>query len=204
MNPHHTFKSTFLPYTSCLARHKINNKVILCLASQEGSIDIFSVSEDLKKDQTDTSQKIKIVWSVRMTSLVHEHGPLTKIFYHKDVWLVLATFKGMLQVYDSMEFKLLWETSNLQRKEKTTITTFDFSEATGFIACGGVEGKLLMFDPSARIMTGSCPKAHTSEIMEVYFYDKHMQLLSVSIDRNISLWDSLKLECIQVVKDHSH
>ena len=61
-----------------------------------------------------------------------------------------------------------------------------------------------MFDPSARIMTGSCPKAHTSEIMEVYFYDKHMQLLSVSIDRNISLWDSLKLECIQVVKDHSH
>lgn len=56
-----------------------------------------------------------------------EHGPLSKIFYHRDVGLVLSTFNGLLQVYDSMEFKLLWDTHNYNRKEKTTITTFDYS-----------------------------------------------------------------------------
>ncbi len=39
--------------------------------------------------------------------------------------------------------------------------------------------------------------------MDIYFYDKQMQLVSVGIDRVIMLWDSLKLECVQVIKDNS-
>ena len=38
--------------------------------------------------------------------------------------------------------------------------------------------------------------------MDLYFYDKQMQLISIAIDRTLMLWDSLKLECIQVIKDH--
>ena len=52
-----------------------------------------------------------------------------------------------------------------------------------------------MFDPSAKILTAHT-KAHDSEIMDLYFFDKQMQLLSISINRTIMLWDSLKLECI--------
>jgi len=39
--------------------------------------------------------------------------------------------------------------------------------------------------------------------MDLYFFDKQMQLITVGIDRSIMLWDSLKLECVQVIKDHS-
>lgn len=60
---------------------------------------------------------------------------------------------------------------------------------------GGVEGKLALFDPSAKILTQQT-KAHDSEVMDVYFYDKQMQLITVGIDRSIMLWDSLKLECV--------
>lgn len=91
---------------------------------------------------------------------VQDFGPITKIFYHKDVGLLVSYFNGFLQLYDSMEFKILWETSNYNRKEKTTITTFDYSELTGLIAVGGVEGKILMFDPSAQILTASHATAH--------------------------------------------
>lgn len=38
----------------------------------------------------------------------------------------------------------------------------------------------------------------------MFFYDKHMQLISVAIDRTIMLWDSLKLECIQTLKDNAN
>ena len=103
-----------------------------------------------------------------------------------------------------MEFKLIWETVNGQpeRKDKLTITTFDYSQCAGLIAVGGVEGKIAVFDPSAKILTASCKK-HESEIMDIYFYDKQMQLVSVGIDRVIMLWDSLKLDCVQVIKDAS-
>ena len=61
----------------------------------------------------------------------------------------------MLHVYDSMEFKILWETTNndKNRKESITITTFDFSAKAGLIAVGGVEGRVAIFDPSAKILT---------------------------------------------------
>jgi hypothetical protein len=39
------------------------------------------------------------------------------------------------------------------------------------IAVGGVEGKIAIFDPSARILTAKT-KAHDAEIMDLYFYDK--------------------------------
>ena len=70
-----------------------------------------------------------------------------------------------------MEFKLLWETSNYSRKEKSTISTFDYSKTAGLVAVGGVEGKLLVFDPSARILT-SWTQAHPTEIMDIYYFDK--------------------------------
>lgn len=61
----------------------------------------------------------------------------------------------MLQIYDSMEFKIVWETTNQNsnRKENITITTFDYSSSAGLIAVGGVEGRIALFDPSAKILT---------------------------------------------------
>ena len=72
-----------------------------------------------------------------------------------------------------MDFQLMWETNNVLRKIKTTITTFDYSVSTGFIAVGGVEGKLLLFDPSAKILI-SHAQAHKCDIMSIFFYDKQL------------------------------
>lgn len=70
-----------------------------------------------------------------------------------------------------MQFTLSWETHNHSRKVKTTINTFDYSQATGLISVGGVEGKLLVFDPSAKILTSHC-QAHSGDIMDLHFYDE--------------------------------
>lgn len=73
------------------------------------------------------SEKGRLVHSMKIAYSIKDHGPVTKILYHKDVGLIVSMFKGMLQVYDSMEFKIMWETNNNNRKEKITITTFDYS-----------------------------------------------------------------------------
>jgi hypothetical protein len=68
------------------------------------------------------------------------------------------------------------------------------------IAVGGVEGKLVQFDPSAKLVTGET-SAHNTDIIEIYFYDEHLQILTVAQDRTIMVWDSNRLECIQSIKD---
>ena len=116
----------------------------MTLASEDGQIEIYSLAEH---------DKGKVIFSIKIPYNIKEHGPVTKIMYHKDVGLVASMFKGMLQIYDSMEFKLLWESTSVNMKEKITITTFDFSSKAGLIAVGGVEGKIAVFDPSAKVLT---------------------------------------------------
>jgi len=57
-----------------------------------------------------------------------------------------------------------------------------------------------MFDPSAKILTAHASN-HANEILDLYFYDKQTQMVSISADRIIILWDSLKLEPIQTIRD---
>ncbi len=60
----------------------------------------------------------------------------------------------MLKNYESMEFKLVWDYNpgnNSQVIEKTTITVSSYSHKLGFIAVGGVEGRIRMFDQSAKV-----------------------------------------------------
>ena len=161
---YHQFYSSFIPCTSHLSQHKINDNVILTLASEDGQVEIISLGEKDKGTK---------VHSMKMQYNSKDQGPVTKVMYHRDVGLIVSTFKGMIHVYDSMEFKLIWETVNgpPERKDKLTITTFDYSQNAGLIAVGGVEGKIAVFDPSAKILTASSKK-HESEIMDIYFYDK--------------------------------
>ena len=57
-----------------------------------------------------------------------------------------------------MEFKLVWDhnESHLTFLEKSTITVCSYSPKMGFIAVGGVEGKIQMFDLSAKVKMAQC------------------------------------------------
>lgn len=82
-----SFYSQFVPCTSHMAEHKINDHVILALGSENGQIEIYSLDE---------KEKGKIVLSMKIAYSIKDHGPLTRVFYHRDVGLVVSTFKGML------------------------------------------------------------------------------------------------------------
>ena len=54
--------------------------------------------------------------------------------------------------------------------EATTISSLDYSRRIKLIATGGVEGRLVLIDPAAKIITNHV-KAHNNEIIDLYFYD---------------------------------
>ena len=59
-----------------------------------------------------------------------------------------------------------------------------------------------MYDISSRVRIGKNEDVHNVEIIGVFFYDKQNQMISIDIERQISLWDSAKFECLQIIKDH--
>lgn len=72
--------------------------------------------------------------------------------------------------------------------ETITISSLDYSMRTKLIATGGVEGRLVLIDPGAKIITNHV-KAHNSEILDTYFYDAQFQVITISIDRTVHIWD---------------
>ena len=41
----------------------------------------------------------------------NEFGIITKVIYNSDCGLIVSTFKGLIQIYDSMDFNLVWDSS---------------------------------------------------------------------------------------------
>ena len=64
----------------------------------------------------------------------------------------------------------------------------------GILAIGGREGKVYLYDLSAQYRIGMNDKVHESEIIKIFFYDAENQMISISKDRQISLWDANKFE----------
>ena len=74
------------------------------------------------------------------------------------------------------------------------------------MAIGGVEGRIFLLDPHAYTVS-NYTKSNCSELLELFFYEKKQQkrterqLISVSVDRRIILWDAERLEQLHVIRD---
>ncbi len=68
------------------------------------------------------------------------------------------------------------------------------------IVTGGVEGRVVLIDPSAKIVTNHV-KGHNTDILDVYFYDSHYQIVTISSDRIVNIWNANNLEIVQTIKD---
>lgn len=56
--------------------------------------------------------------------------------------------------------------------EDVTISCLDYSLVMKLIVTGGVEGRIVVIDPSAKIVTNQV-KGHQADILDVYFYEAH-------------------------------
>jgi hypothetical protein len=101
------------------------------------------------------------------------YGPITNILYIRDSGLIITTFDGTLLNYDSMEFKLIWEMNENSHNidDKFTMTICAYSHKLAYICVGGIEGKLVLYDISAKIKITEVRK-HYAEIVGIFFYDQ--------------------------------
>jgi hypothetical protein len=87
--------------------------------------------------------------------------------YQPDCGLIFTTFEGLLKNYDQLTFKPVWEHferhhalvdkrhlgTNIEDEEsvKFTMTLMDYSVKNGYLAVGGIEGVLLVYDMISKL-----------------------------------------------------
>ena len=83
-------------------------------------------------------------------------------------------------------------TSATQKKRKpgsVTINCLDYSTELDIIAFGTVHAQICVLDSSTMSFVGQY-EAHSNEVQQIYFYEKELQLLTMSNDGEICLWDA--------------
>ncbi len=119
---------------------------------------------------------------------------VTKVLYVKELGVIVAGYYGVLRVLDPMTYQDTLSTNAEKHPPLHTITALDYSKKHGLIAMGGVEGKLIMYDTMAE---GPCGSVNTgSELLDIYFFDEQLQLIAITANRYISIYDSNRLECL--------
>ena len=118
--------------------------------------------------------------------------------YYKDIGLVVCTYCGQIKIFDAFKFHLLWHNANKHRKQEqhTTITCIDISQKVCLMATGGAEGKLLIVDPYAFGIVNST-NVSSSELVNVWIYSQQKQVIAVSKDRTITVYDIYRLTVLQ-------
>ena len=137
---------------------------------------------------------------------------IVKLHYARDVGLIvwaLNDFKsnGILNFFDSVDFETTWSYEDQiihknQDKFRINITAMDYSEINGLLALGGTEGNIIIIDWAALKVINSTNN-HSSEIIQIFFFDDQHQLISIGKNGTILIWDVHKMEVLQTFKDEN-
>jgi len=151
-----------------IARHRVSGNLIICLGTQCAKS--FEKSE-VVIFELDTKNECEVVDSYRW---IIPFKQVTNIIYRVGCGLVVTSFNGIIEIYDSKNINHLVWTNTLapqkQLKECGSISALDYSEELDILAFGGVSGAIHFIDQTTKKHNGMI-NAHVSEIIMLKFYD---------------------------------
>ncbi len=97
-----------------------------------------------------------------------------------------------------------WDLITRFRGHPHAINAVDYSAARNIIAAGGLDRGVTVWNPFVEGCVGTL-YGHDEPIVNVMFNDRDWQLLSVSHDKTIKVWDIRNYKCVQtIVDDHAY
>ena len=102
---------------------------------------------------------------------------MTSLIYESSVGAIITYFNGNFKIYDPIVFQqeVWWhQEMNLngeERENNITFVTSSFSKKIGFLAIGGIEGRVFLFDMDSQSKIGVNEDVHSAEIVRIFFYD---------------------------------
>ena len=121
---------------------------------------------------------------------------MTCMMFDNQVGIVIVFYYGNFKMFDPVMFKQTWHHEEMNMKDpslRSEVMTFilcRYSSQFNYLAIGGLDGKIFMYDLRCKTKVGMNKKAHKDQIVDIFFNDSIIQMVTVSRDKQISLWDT--------------
>ena len=137
-------------------------------------------------------------WGLILNKKFHRKA-VTKIAMLSDVGFMSSGLDGRLQLADLTH----WDTVRSFDGHQGGVLTFCYSQHLHLAASGGEDSEMILWNPFQKQCVARLTQ-HMAPIIGIYVMEKfNHQLVSVSEDKMVKIWDVRKMKCIQTIKDDS-
>jgi len=113
---------------------------------------------------------------------------MTSVVYHESMGIVVTNFYANIRMYEPIMFKPIWSYEEMNLKDQTsrhvniTFTVSKYSKHLGYVAVGGLEGFIFVYNLNAKSKLGENKTVHCAEILDISFSDSINTMLTSSAD----------------------
>ena len=203
----------------CLGSWKHADAEMFAYGNHVGEITIVNMSKGLKtqKQLEKSADKKQVrrpkVWAESRTRIVH-NGWVNQITKVDDLGCVvscggdsnIAIFEVPFRANPDVGKKEHVVTKRILRHHRghvKGVKCFEWVQSFKLIVSGGLERELIVWNPytGKPVLTLS---GHTAGIEMLQLHEEHEQLISLSTDKVLKVWDMRQNECVQTMTEFKH
>ncbi|QDZ24146.1 WD40 repeat domain-containing protein [Chloropicon primus] len=176
-------------------------------ADEMGFIYNYVLEDQWGADTTGPSAEVEVgskkLQGMRLTGPIQVHNDWITMFKQQSqsttLDLITSSMDCYVKLFDLEKRETKWQVLAHTRG----VYGFDVCKAFNFIATCGVERDIMLWNPftgrSIGMLTG-----HTASVQKVIVVEDDNQLISLSTDKCIKIWDLRTNKCMQTIVDKEH
>ena len=189
----------------CLEYVKVSDRDHLVFGDDKGSIVMYGMGEQQFSEGMGSAGGGVITGAKKLPGMTasspyHLHSDwVTKIHMISEstsLNMISSAMDSTIKLVDMERKKVKWTVTGHTRG----VNTFDICHSFNFIASCGVERDILLWNPFTGRALGSL-QGHTAPVQKVVVNEDDNQLISLSVDKVIKVWDVRTNKCFQTIVD---
>jgi WD40 repeat protein len=123
-------------------------------------------------------------------------GPITRVVGAGEVGILVTSLSGVMVAIELDK----WTVERTYKGHARSIFCCAYASTYRLIATGGLDRKLTIWNPYVTKPTWLL-EGHHDSIVEVIINELHNQIISLSADKHIRIWDIRRMDCLQTLYD---
>ena len=183
------------------------NTSMLIYGNDQGYVNIFYLCNDKLASHTRQQSQVEQVYLEKDPKSFKSWGTLWKRKAHSD-WVLKVKYipelKATVSVSPNPKDSIVVSLIDLSLKNNIAVSSIHkgancvaFCKSPIALITGGSDHQIRLWNPHRMHAAVACLKGHTTPISEVAVNPIHGQIISLSLDKDIKIWDIRKHHCLQ-------
>ena len=191
----------------CVEYARVSDRDMLFYGDDRGAVHAYSLEEEWGGETSSGSGSALEVGSKKLPGMnimpaLHIHADwVTKLYMLAEstsLSFISSSMDSSLKFVDMEKRKVKWTVHGHSRG----VSDFDVCKSFNFVASCGVERKIMLWNPFTGRSLGSL-QGHNASVQRVIVNEDDNQLISLSTDKVLKIWDIRTNKCIQTIQDET-